>query len=141
MAYIQRRFRARKCRTEFASGLVAYYVTFPDASTVGFGHYEGAYTAGAADVDGLIGFPGATLAGISGAIQGDYIQGYPDRILYCSRGDTATLDALPSVLVPGAITYKWYSMTELGGTATVIKRRNIETYTVPGRNGNKVLLR
>ena len=111
-----------------------YYVTFPDASTVGFKAIMKGYTAGAADVDGLIGF-GATLR-ISGAIQVITSKGIPTEY-FIAPAATQLLDATASVLVPGAITYKWYSMTELGGTATVIKRRNIRDLHGAGGTGTK----
>ncbi len=124
-----------KCRTEFASGLVAYYyVTFPDASTVGFKAIMKGYTAGAADVDGLIGF-GATLR-ISGAIQVITSKGTPTEY-FIAPAATQLLDATASVLVPGAITYKWYSMATLGGSATVISAATSATYTVPAGTGTK----
>jgi predicted secreted protein len=57
------------CRTLYASGALGYWViTFPDtpATVVSFTAYLKSYAAGAADVDGIVGF-GAALR-VSGAV-------------------------------------------------------------------------
>ena len=54
-------------RDNFATGtLTAVLITFPDASTVGCQAFVKAYSVGAAEVDGMVGF-GATLR-VSGAV-------------------------------------------------------------------------
>lgn len=54
-------------RDNFATGTLAeVLITFPDASTVGCQAFVKAYSVGAAEVDGLVGF-GATLR-VSGAV-------------------------------------------------------------------------
>ena len=85
-------------RALYASGASGYFwVTFPDQTVVAFTAYVKSHTAGAADVDGIVGF-GCTLR-ISGLVQ---------VISTAYINAAGVLDATATVMT-GTHTYQWYS--------------------------------
>lgn len=119
------------CRTLFGSGASGYWwVTFSDGTVVAFTAYLKGYSAGAADVDGLVGF-GATLR-ISGAVQ---IIEVADAIAQTKAVNaTATLVSTAYVNT-GAPTYQWKTCADLqyGTPANVVGGSGGTTasYTTP----------
>lgn len=85
-------------RTLYSSSVSGYFwVTFPDQTVVAFTAYVKSHTAGAADVDGIVGF-GCTLR-ISGLVQ---------VISTAYENDNGELEATATVLTDDTPTYQWY---------------------------------
>lgn len=121
-----------KMRELYASGALGYFwATFSDSTVVAFTTYVKSYTAGAAEVDGAIGF-GATLR-ITGLIQ--VIQPAQASTQTIDDDDTATLDATATALT-GTPTYQWYtSVTATNTGGSVISGATSATYTTPALSG------
>ena len=121
-----------KMRELYTSGAEGYFwVRFTDATTVAFKAYVKSYTAGAAEVDGAIGF-GTTLR-VTGLIQ--VIQTKPPTVQTKANGQTATLDATATALT-GTPTYQWYtSVTATNTGGSVISGATGATYTTPALSG------
>lgn len=112
-------------RTLYSSGAIGYFwVTFPDSTTVAFRAYVKSHTAGAADVDGIVGF-GCSLR-ISGLVQ----------VMSAKFEKVGTvLDATASVMV-GTPAYQWYSNdTKDYLTPTPISGATSATYDTTGTPG------
>lgn len=116
-----------KCREQFTGGALGYYfVRFSDATTVAFKAYIKGYSAGSADVDGLIGFS-ASLR-VSGPI--NVISSKGGHVNPTAPA-TVVLDATATV-VTGTPSYKWYSCLNAEYlTPTVIGAANSATYQTP----------
>lgn len=116
-----------KCRSEYAAGTSGYWwVLFPDRTLVGFTAYIKSYTAGPAEVDGIVGF-GATLRVIS-AIYTIYAKAAVAQSK--AAGQTATMDSTATVTPTIAPAYQWYSNNSNDyDTPTLIGGETNATYT------------
>ena len=115
-------------RSLYTSGALGYFwVTFPNGTVVAFTAYVKSHTAGAADVDGIVGF-GCTLR-VSGMVQVLEIKDALPKSI--AAGNTVTLDATATALA-GVPSYQWYS-NDTGDylTPTVISGETAATYTTP----------
>lgn len=116
------------CRTLYGTGASGYYwIEFSDGAQVIFTAYLKSYTAGSADVDGLVGF-GATLR-ITGLVQ---IIAIKDAVAQTKAdSETATMDSTATAFT-GTPTYQWYSNDENNYTMpTEITGATSATYTTP----------
>jgi predicted secreted protein len=113
-------------RTLYGSGATGYFwVTFSDQTTVAFTAYLKGYTAGSADVDGVVGF-GAVLR-ITGLVQ--IITTKAAVAQAKAAGQTATMDSTATAYT-GAPSYQWYSNNENNyATPTIIAGATSATYT------------
>lgn len=106
-----------KMRQLYQTGELGYFwVTFPDMTVVAFNAYVKSHTAGAAEVDGLVGF--GTSLRISGLVQVIVSEeGVPQSK---AAGQTATLVSTAYALT-GVPTYQWKTATnaEYAGAANV----------------------
>lgn len=96
-------------RTLYGSGASGYFwVTFPDQTTVAFTGFVKGYTAGSADVDGLVGF-GAVIrvTGIMQIIRMDYV-----NMLDVLGATAHTMTGVPA--------YQWYKCDDMEWTNPVI---------------------
>ena len=118
-------------RALYASGASGYFwVTFPDQTVVAFTAYVKSHTAGAADVDGIVGF-GCTLR-ISGLVQ---VISTVDAVHQSKAlNATATLVSTATALF-GTPTYQWKTCTDMAysGAANVSDGSGATTasYTTP----------
>ena len=93
------------CRTLYGTGATGYWwILFPDMTAVAFTAYVKGYAAGAAEVDGAVGF-GATLR-ITGYVQVFSIKAAVAQTI--AAGNTVTVDATTTVAY-GTPIYAWYS--------------------------------
>lgn len=93
-------------RTLYGTGATGYFwVTFPDATAVIFTAYVKSYTAGAAEVDGAVGF-GATLR-ITGIVQVISTKA-PVAKSVTAGSITGSMDSTATAYT-GTPTYQWYS--------------------------------
>ena len=114
------------CRTLFGSAATGYFwVTFSDGSQVIFTAFVKGYTAGSADVDGVVGF-GAMLR-VTGIVQ--IIQITDAVAQTIANGATATMDSTATIL-DGTPSYQWYSNNENNyDTPTIAAGETDATYT------------
>ena len=104
------------CRTLYGTGANGYYwIEFSDGAQVIFTAFLKGYAAGAADVDGLVGFA-ATLR-ITGLVQNIQIKDAVAQTI--ANGATATMDSTATAQ-PGTPTYQWYSNDEENYTTPTI---------------------
>ena len=98
-----------QCRTLFGSGTSAYFwISFTDGTQVMFNAWLKGYTAGAADVAGIVGF-GATFR-ISGIIE---VVSMLDAVAQTKAlNGTATLVSTATAIA-GTPTYQWKTCTDL----------------------------
>jgi predicted secreted protein len=113
-------------RTLYGSGATGYFwVTFPDQTTVAFTAYLKGYTAGSADVDGVVGF-GAVLR-ITGLVQ--IITTKAAVAQAKAAGQTATMDSTATAYT-GTPSYQWYTNDEENYTSmSIVAGATSATYT------------
>lgn len=119
------------CRTLYGSGATGYWwIEFPDKTCVAFTAYVKGYTAGAAEVDGAVGF-GLSLR-ITGLVQ--IITTKAAVAQSKAAGQTATMDSTATAYT-GTPTYQWYSNEENNYTSpSIINGETSATYTTGALN-------
>lgn len=113
-------------RTLYGTGANGYFwVTFPDQTTVAFTGYVKGYTAGSADVDGIVGF-GAVLR-ITGLVQIITTKAAVAQAI--AAGNTATMDSTATAYT-GTPSYQWYTNDEENYTSmSIVAGATSATYT------------
>lgn len=120
-----------KMRELYASGAEGYFwVTFPDITTVAFTAHVKSYSAGSAEVDGLVGF-GCALR-VSGIVQ---VVSTLDAVAQAKTANsTATMDST-AVALTGTVSYQWKTATGLdyagAANATGGSGATAAVYTTP----------
>ena len=103
------------CRTLFGTGVAGYFwVKFSDGSEVIFTGFLKGYTAGSADVDGVVGF-GATVR-VTGVVNVVAIAPAVPQSVAVSATPVLVSTAVPLI---GTVTYQWKTCTDLAYTNPV----------------------
>ena len=112
-------------RALYASGVSGYFwVTFPDQTVVAFTAYVKSHTAGAADVDGIVGF-GCTLR-ISGLVQ----------VISTKYENVGGLLDATAYTATGIASYAWYTCDDANyANPLVIGGATDATYNTTGVEG------